>query len=91
MNKYLNHFTAIRTRVRGSGNLNISLISYDDVYSQSLTPIAMVSLTNKTPTQLANFTQQTARIRIETNEIDEIFQISQILVYSKPVASSFPQ
>lgn len=91
MNQYISHFNAVRLRVKGQGNLKMSFYSYDGIYSENLSPVAMVPLTNRTPTQLANFTQQSAKLRIETTEMDEVFQISQVIVFTKPVSASFPQ
>lgn len=77
-------------RVKGQGNLQLTLQSYDEIYENELSPISMESITNKTPTKLSNFTQQGAKLRVETTEIDEIFTINQIIIYVKPVGSSFP-
>lgn len=89
--EYINHFNAVRLRVVGSGNLRMTLQSYDEVFETELTPIPMEQTTNKTPTQLTNFTQQTAKLRIETTEKDEIFNIGWILVYVKSVGTEFPR
>jgi len=91
MNEYRNHFGAIRLRLNGSGNLRATLYSYDEVYSKVLVPIVMAQTTNKPQTRLSNFTQPMAKLRIETTAIDETFNISQIIVYTKPVGSQFPQ
>ena len=89
--EYTQHYHAIRIRVKGSGNLKLTLYSLDDVKSQTLTPVAMSSSTNIAPTQLADFNQQRARLDIRTTEIDETFTINQINVYIKPIYSSYPQ
>ena len=85
------HFGAIRMRVSGVGNLLMSLITLDDIYTQTLVPLVLSSGTNREPTQLTNMTQQRTLLRIETNAINERFNISKIIVYVKPVANSFPQ
>lgn len=77
-------------RVTGSGNLQLTLQSYDEIQSSELEPVVMEAATNKTPTRLANFTQQTAKLRIETIEMNEVFNISQILIYVKPTGTEFP-
>jgi hypothetical protein len=91
MNEYIVHFGAVRLRVTGQGNLRLKLKSYDDIDETDLVPIPLQAATDRTPTQLANFTHQSARLRIETTEIDERFQISQVLIYMKPVSGSYPQ
>lgn len=84
------HFTAVRLRAVGEGNLDLSLNSLDDVFSNILTPLVLAETNNRLPTQLANFNQQRAKVRVSTDEIDEWFSISQIIVFIKPVATSFP-
>lgn len=88
--EYINHCNAIRLRLRGSGNLLSTLYSYDEVESFILEPITMSVNTNIPPTQLANFKQTQMKLRIETTEIDEIFNISELLIYIKPVEQSYP-
>ena len=88
--EYINHCNAIRLRLRGSGNLLATLYSYDEVESFELEPIVMAANTNIPPTQLANFKQTEMKLKLETTEIDEIFNISEILIYIKPVEQSYP-
>lgn len=87
----LNHFGSIRLRVTGSGNLKLTLFSYSEEYSDPQAPIAMSLVTSTPPTALANFTQMKAKLRIQTTEIDETFNISQIILYIKPSGTNFPQ
>jgi hypothetical protein len=88
---YIQHYNAVRVRVKGSGNLRMTLYSLDEVYSQTLVPLVMNSTTNIAKTQLVNFTQQRAKLRIETTAIDEVFEFNQISVYVKPIYTSLPQ
>lgn len=88
--EYINHCNAIRLRLKGSGNLLSTLYSYDEVESFILEPITMSVNTNIPPTQLANFKQTQMKLRLETIEIDEIFNISELLIYIKPVEQSYP-
>lgn len=88
--QYINHCNAIRLRLKGSGNLRTTLFSYDEVESFVLEPIIMSVNTNIPPTQLANFKQTEMKLRIETTAINEIFNISELLIYIKPVEQSYP-
>lgn len=88
--QFVNHFGAVRLRVTGSGNLGLSLFSLDDINTQVLIPVAMAS-TDRYPNVLANFMTQKAKLVIETNEIDEVFLIREVIIYSKPVFTGFPQ
>lgn len=87
----LNHYGAIRIRVRGSGNLKTTLYSYDEIYSDPQANISMSTTTAIPATALSNFTQMLAKLDLRTTEIDEIFEVSQIIVYVKFVGTSFPQ
>lgn len=87
----INHFGIIRLRLNGLGNLRLRLLSLDEVKKKTLLPLVMSSLTNKEPTRLANFTQQRAQLEVRTIEIDETFKISKVIIFIKPVATSYPQ
>ena len=84
------HITGVRLRVVGSGNLDMVMSSLDDVYSTSLMPLALASSNNREPTQLTNFVQQRVKVRIGTNEINEWFNISRMMVFVKTFGTSFP-
>ena len=85
------HFNAVRLRVTGSGNLNSSLNSLDDVNVSDLEVIPMVALTNREPTILANYIDQMGCFRFGTTEIGETFVISKIVIFIKPFATGYPQ
>lgn len=86
----IDHFTAVRMRVVGSGNLDMVLYSHDDILNQELVPFTMAGATNIQPTRLANFIQQRAMLNISVDEINEWFRINRIIVYTKEFATSFP-
>jgi hypothetical protein len=85
-----NHYHLVRADVKGIGNLQLTLYSFDDVYSFNLRPIVMTSLAARTQDALANFRGQGARLKFQVTEIDESFQISEIRVYLRPIGTSFP-
>lgn len=87
----ITHFTAAQFRVTGVGNLNLRLISLDDVQEKVMVPIVMSLKPRKYPVALVNFNQHRAQLEIKTTEIDESFHISEIILFIKPVASSYPQ
>lgn len=87
----INHFNGIRVRVTGSGNLIPTLYSLSDTKSQELAPIAMESETNIQLTKLANFIQQRASLELKTTEINEVFTINRIIIFVKPLFTSYPQ
>lgn len=85
------HFTVVRYRVTGSGNLKTTLKSLSDVSTDPLADLAMQAATDVEPVMLANFTNQRACLDIRTTQINESFNISKIIVFIKPVATSYPQ
>lgn len=84
------HFVAVRYRVTGSGSLRTTLQSLDEVNAQTLPIMTMASTTAKELSILANFRSQRAKVRIETTAIDETFNVSKIVVFTKPTAAGFP-
>ena len=87
----INHFGAVRLRVNGSANLQLALFSLDKKQQNTLIPIPLQSLTNIEPNRLSNLTQQRAKLQIRTTEINETFKISKIIIFTKPVAKSWPE
>ena len=86
------HFGVVRMRVTGAGNLQLFMHSLDDTLnSNTLTSIPLQATTNREPTVLANFIDQYGQLEIKTDVMDEVFEISKIVIFIKPVASGYPQ
>ncbi|MET0787201.1 MAG: hypothetical protein ABWY25_10890 [Paenisporosarcina sp.] len=91
LGEFIHHVNAIRMRVTGSGSLKMQLNSLDDEEIQVLIPFTMTSTTRIEPTRLANFKSQRIQLEIKTTELDEqIDHIHRILIFAKPVESSYP-
>jgi len=86
----INHYAAIELRIRGSGILNTKLLSMDDITEEILIPLTMQSATNRQATRLSNFTEERARVRIWTENIDETLRLTELTIYVKPRATSYP-
>lgn len=84
------HYTSVRMRIIGSGNLDMTMFSQDDVFSSVLSPFVMQSVTNIRPTRLMNFQHQRAYIKGSTNVISEWFSINKIVIYASGVFSEYP-
>jgi hypothetical protein len=84
------HYTSVRMRITGSGNLDMTMYSQDDVYSSVLVPFAMSALTNIRPTRLMNFQHQRAYLKGSTNVKSEWFKINKIVIYAKEVFVEYP-
>ena len=85
------HFHSIRYTITGSGVLDSELNSSDDVTSQTLPTITMAAATNRQPTILCNYKEQTAYLEFSVDAINEWFHISKINIFIKPIATGYPQ
>jgi hypothetical protein len=86
----ISHYAAIRVRVNGTGSLQMSVFSLDDVRSKTLVPFTMEVLNRIIPTRIVNFSEQRAAFELKTTEIDEKFRINRIIVFTKEMYSSYP-
>lgn len=87
----INHYGLVRLRIVGSGNLKMTFYSLDSIKSTTLADLALASTNNIEPTKLANFTQQRAQLQIKLTILGETFTCSKIVIFTKPVAASYPQ
>jgi hypothetical protein len=86
----INHFAAVRVRVKGSGNLIPTLIGFDSVLTQTLANIAMGASPGLQPTVLANFVGQRVQLQLQTTTLNDNFDINRIIVFAKPIFTSYP-
>lgn len=86
----ISHFAAIRVRANGTGNLQMTVYSLDDVRSKTLVPFVMQTTTRIVPTRLVNFMEQRAAFELKTTEMDEVFRINRIVIFMKEVFTSYP-
>lgn len=86
----ISHFTAIRLRVVGAGNLKAKWYSLDEVDSYTMVELPMTATSNKQLTRLSNFMTMQASLRLETDEIDEWFKIGTIIISMRKVFVEFP-
>lgn len=85
------HVNAIRFRVVGEGELELSLSSLQDVKTKTLVPLTMSTVTDKEPTKVTNFYSQRIKLRVGTDTIDEWFRINRIIYFAKPLFTGYPQ
>jgi len=84
------HIGSLRIRANGNGNLLMKLYSLDDIVTQTLLPLPMIPLTDRQPTRLANFMTQRASLEMKTIVINEIFEITRVILYAREVYTEFP-
>jgi hypothetical protein len=70
---FINHFTAVRMRVTGSGNLQCRLLSLDEDNVVNLPNIVMTNAPGRYTNILCNMLTQRAQLEIKTTEINEVF------------------
>lgn len=86
----MTHFGYVRLRVTGSGNLQMRLLSLDEILSYDLQDLVMTATSSRELGKPANFTVQRACFELAITEIDEYFVISKIVLFAKPVWSGLP-
>jgi len=86
----INHYTSVRMRIIGSGQLDMVMFSQDDIYSSTLVPFTMAAATNIRPTRLMNFQHQRAYLKGSTDVAGEWFSINKIVFYVKEVFTDYP-
>ncbi len=86
----ISHYTGVKMRVVGAGDLQMWLRSYDEVRSFTLVPFTMSGTTYIEPFRLANFQQQRAILEGKTTAINEVMRVNRIIVYSKPIYEDYP-
>lgn len=84
------HYTSVRMRITGIGNLDMTMYSQDEVFSSDLVPFAMQAATNIRPTRLMNFQHQRAYLKCSTDALGEFFKINKIVIYAKEVFLDYP-
>lgn len=88
--EFVSHFTGVRMRINGTGNLQMRLLSFQEVRTQTLTPFTMALTTRIEPLRLANFNEQRASLEGKTTVINEYFKINRIILFAKPLWTDYP-
>lgn len=86
----IHHFIGVRVRVTGSGVLQMNFASLDEIRTNTLPNLTLLSTTDIEPLRLGNFTTQRAQLKITTTGINETFVISRLTIFVKPVATELP-
>jgi hypothetical protein len=91
------HSAGVRYRTLGEGLLRTRMYNMgtpgDDENAEKykdLEPIALSRKTGRERTVIANFQDQAMQVQFRTIHIDEVFTISKIVNFVKPVAESYP-
>lgn len=86
----INHYIGVRMRVTGSASMQMRFLSLDEVVTSTLLPLTITPTNSREPFRKANFKQQRIQLEIKITTINEYFEISKIVIFSKPSAASYP-
>lgn len=84
------HSNLVRIRALGSGNLDIEMLGYNDILTQTLPAVSLVSTQSRERDRLCNFTSQATKVKVSMDAINEWFNINSLIVFIKPSWSSGP-
>lgn len=84
------HFSHIRVRAIGQGQIFLSVASQDGVKQKVLVPLVLKNANRQTPDRLVNFVEQRASFTFYTPELNTYFRINRIIVYMKEIYTSHP-
>ncbi len=87
----ISHFGSLRIRAVGTGNLKTTLFTGDNVRNTPLANLALTSTDNKQKSLLSNLTAQKIKIKFYTDSIDEVFNITRVILFTKPTLTQLPQ
>jgi hypothetical protein len=86
----LQHFSTVRLRAIGFGNLKMKVFSLDDVKTKDLVPLVLGQASRIQPNRIVNVVEQRASFEFWTTDLDEWFRINRISVYLKEIYTSHP-
>lgn len=84
------HFSSIRIRLTGVGDLRLAVYSLDELTSKVLVPLVMADKARYAPTRLVNFVEQRASFELKTIDKNEKFRINRIVIFTKELYKSYP-
>jgi hypothetical protein len=86
----IQHFSTIRIRASGVGNLLMAVNALDFTREKALAPLFLHRSNRIQPNRIVNFVEQRASFSFRTLEIDEYIRINRIVVYMKEIYTSHP-
>src|SRR5215204_6122320 len=84
------HSVGARYRVRGDGVFRTRMWNLDSVRYRALDDINLQTASPREKTVITNFQDQGIQIQFRTIHIDEVFNVTKIICFVKPVAESYP-
>lgn len=87
---FINHLGPIRGLFNGEGNLLTTAFSLKQVNFEEEPDIVLIEASDNYSETLGNFQSQRIQVEFAVDVIDEWFDVSDIIVFIRPVASSLP-
>ena len=84
------HTVAVKMHVSGTGNLDMILRGLNNVIEEERTPFIMEATPFREKLRLCNFVSEYTKLRISTDEINEVFNIDRITFFIKPLYAAYP-
>jgi len=84
------HCGAVRYQLSGSGVMKSTLLSVDDIYSTALPDIDIPASAARQATILSNFNQERMYLYFRTTKINEVINLSKLVIFIRPVATGYP-
>lgn len=88
---FINHLGLVRSRMQGSGELIVTVFSYNQASFRECANIVLEEAPDKYVETLSNFKQQLMQIEFAVDVIDEWFNFGEVIPFVKPIASSYPR
>jgi len=87
---FINHLGLVRGMFAGEGSLLVTAFSLNQVAFRESAPITLVEAPDKYSETLSNFKKQLIQVEFAVDEIDEYFGFGDVIVFIRPVESSYP-
>lgn len=87
---FVNHLGIFRGRFQGSGQLLVTAFGLRQASFEELPNITLIEATDDYMDTLGNFQKQKIQVEFAVNDIDEWFNVGDVVSFIKPVASSNP-
>lgn len=84
------HINGIRMHSIGSGNLDLLLQTYNAAQEFQCLPIVLDAIGGTERFRLANIKGQRIRLEVSVDEFDEWFELNDLILFTKVMASSLP-
>lgn len=86
----INHYTAVRSRIRGAGSVSITLVGPDGIKTETVSGWALVLSPGGKYTRIINFEAEQLHVFLRCTALDNWFFWNELTVFSIPVWEELP-